>query len=213
MTAFTNQGPATVPADLRRAIWAMIEQYAAEENIDAAPESVSGLLEWSFDPAAGSASATSSQGSGRIAVAKVPLRKARRVTAITVRIQTGGATLTAGQNLAGLYTPAGAKIAGSETADQSGNWVNAGLHTMALAGGPITITPHELRRWIWVALLTVGTTPPLWRRSTLLPQCNDGTLTHEKRFGLDASTGNTALPASLTPATMADFDGVWAALS
>jgi hypothetical protein len=81
-----------------------------------------------------------------------------------------------------------------------------------LAGGPISLSDFE--DWVYVALLTVGTTPPLFRAATANTlSANAGTAVPRLRYGLDAATGLTAMPAQLTPATMTAREAIWVALS
>lgn len=176
-------------------------------------EILSGLKSQAYDLNAGPRNAAALQGSGRILVVKVPLFGPTTVTNILVDVVTVGATLTAGQNLACLYDSTGAKIANTTTADQSTAWTTTTGKTMAVTGGPTTVDPGAAG-WVWVALLTVGTTVPAFRRSNNDPGvANLGTTTTTRRFALDASTGNTALPANLTPSTMTTYEAVWAGLS
>jgi hypothetical protein len=182
-------------------------------NTRATPVVADGLKGWAYDPATGPRNGAASQGTGKILVVKVELAAAATITNIIVDVFTGGSTLTTNQNLAAVYLATGSKVTSSETADQSTAWTTTGIKTMALAGGPVTVDPGAAV-WVWVALLTVGTTPPLFRRGNNdAAVSNVGTSASTRRFALDASTGNTSMPSSLTPGTMTTFEGAWAALS
>lgn len=114
------------------------------------------LLGWAFDPFGLSVAGT--QVSGQLYLVKIPLRVAATVTNIIMSISAGGATLTAGQNFAVLYSSAGALL--GVTADQSASWASAGLKTMALASPPAVPAG-----FVYAGMWSVGTTPPTFFHS------------------------------------------------
>lgn len=82
------------------------------------------------------------------------------VANMLVTVASASATLTSGQNLAGIYDSSGNLIA--QTADQSGSWNSLGRKVMALtAQGSYTLTlAGGPGIWYWAAVLAVGTTTP-----------------------------------------------------
>jgi hypothetical protein len=130
---------------------------------------------------------------------------------VVVSMQTAGATLTAGQNLAGLYNSAGTQI-GSTTADQSSNWTGAlGIKTMQVSSGGVTASPP----FVIVALLVNGTTAPAFARGYSSNAVN-GNLQASDVFKWSNSPagGITTLPGSIPITTyVANAQAVWAGLS
>jgi len=178
----------------------LVPQYAAD------------LKAWTWDPCTDAGLSAVDQGTGRVHVSRIPVPQRARIGNIWVHVFTGGVTLTAGQNLAWLARSGGIVIPGSVTGDQSGVWNSTGVKTMALAGGAIDLGDIA-EGWLYVALLTVGTTPPLFRASTSnTGTANAGTSTPTLRYGLDAATGVTGV-VNLTPGTMVARPSVWVALS
>jgi hypothetical protein len=166
------------------------------------------LLAWSYDPAVPGAS--SSPTGGTIQLIRLILRTPALVTNVLAHVATAGSGLTAAQNLAGLYTAAGALLSG--TADQTASWGSTGLKTMALT------TPQNLAAGnYYAALLSVGTTPPQFSRSGGLTAeanlLNAGLASSAARFATGPAS-LTALPASITMSGIAlAAVGYWAALS
>ena len=169
------------------------------------------FLAWNYDPADINATAYA-PASGTIQVIRIPVRQALSVTNVCLYQQVAGSGLTAAQNLAGLYTSAGAQI--GVTADQSGVW-NSGtdvLKTMALASGPFAVSPP----FAFLLVLAVGTTPPTWgRKQSNWASASNANLSAAQSRWAAGAAGQTALPASFTPSTYltAAAAQVWAALS
>jgi hypothetical protein len=165
------------------------------------------LITWTMDPALTQAGTILT--SGVLYLARMKLPEASTVTNIIASVTTGGASLTASQNFAALYTSTGTRIA--ITADQSASWTGSGAKTMALAGGPYTLSAGTY----YGALLANGTTPPTFLRghgvstSTL----NIG-LTAAAGRSLTSGTSQTSPPASVTLGSASlDFKAWWLALS
>jgi hypothetical protein len=168
-----------------------------------------GLIAWSFDPV----HAVSSTGtaSGTLALVKVHLRSAATITNVLYAVAAGGTSLTSGQNLVGLYTSAGTRVA--QTADQT-----------TLMGAPQIIvaaftTPYVAAAgayWIGILTNSGGASPQLARSgvSALSDLASVGLTAATRRFGAFGS-GQTALPTSITPASItAVTNGTfWAGLS
>lgn len=123
-----------------------------------APEpDLHGLLGWTFDPANCSNVNALTPTSGTRYFFKVPWKVTKSVTSIVAYIGTAGVTLTAGQSALGIVSSAGVLLA--STGDLSAAFVSAGAVVAPLAGGPVSI-PADASGFVWVELITVGTTTP-----------------------------------------------------
>lgn len=166
-----------------------------------------GLLAWTHDPAT-LRSASNATTSGTVYLMKVKIvNRSTVVSNIILGIEAAGATLTAGQNLVGLYNSSGTRLAVS--ADQSANWTSTGLKTIALT------TPQTLAVGsYYVAILSVGTTPPQFAMGAGgATSVNAGLSTGTARF-LTGPSAQTSLPASITLGSQTPTSGArWAALS
>lgn len=133
--------------------------------------------------------------SGVINLLRVDMQPGAVINNITIDITTGGATLTAGQNLAGIYGPDGTRL--GQTADQSGVWTSSGMKTMALTS-PVTVPAGG---FVYVAILSVGTTPPTLSRgfssSSIMLSVN-ANLAAAAFYFANGPAGQTSLPASIT---------------
>lgn len=164
---------------------------------------------WSFDPAPlGTAAGTALTTAGVVYLVKIPVRMGKNVSTLRVHIVTAGGTLTAGQCFAGLYSASGSKICA--TADQATAWAGTGNLDMTLSSGPFLIQPP----FVWAAFLFNGTTGPAFLRgnTTSFNVANGNTSAAYTRFG-SILTGQTALPGSITPASIARIGTTyWAAV-
>lgn len=116
------------------------------------------LLAASCDPA--TATSLLAISAGFIWLNKIWVPDTITVANMHIGIQVAGASLTAGQNLAGLYDASGNLIC--KTADQATAWQSTGMKSMPLtaeAGQSLTI-PGGPGVWIYGALLANGTTAP-----------------------------------------------------
>lgn len=182
--------------------------FGASGTASASPQPADmGYSGWTYD----TVDITTSAGSilstaGVLYLSKIPLRAAEPVSNIDIYLQTAGVTLTASQCFAGIYDSTGALVATS--ADQSTAWVgSAGRLTMALAGAaPFTVDPP----FVWVALVFNGTTGPKFAVSAASSNAlaNGQTTAAATRYG-SVSSGNTALPASFTPASISKVSAQW----
>lgn len=156
------------------------------------------LAGWTFDPADVQAGTILPVG-GRLELARVRVA-GPLVTSILLSITVAGATLTAGQNFAALFTDAGALL--GATVDQATNWQSTGLRTCALAA-PQSVTPGSFVR---VGLFSVGSTLPTLARGTAAisgAALNAGMAAPTLRYST-ADTGlTTAMPATLGAQTAA----------
>lgn len=145
---------------------------------------------------------------GRLEFIRIRVPVSSSVTNITGFISTAGATLTAGQCFASLFTGAGVLV--GTTADQSGAWVSGGTKTMALASGPFSITAGDYYVGMWYN----GTTAPTWRVGTN----SNTTLTNlgvaaPNLLAGTADTGLTTTPPSPMGAQTGGATLWWMALS
>lgn len=166
-----------------------------------------GLLTWTHDPAT-LRSASNATTSGTVYLCKVKITERSSVVSnVLVGIEVAGATLTAGQSLVGLYNSSGTRLA--QSADQSANWTSTGLKTIALTA-PQTLAVG----YYYVAILSVGTTPPQFAMGAGgSTSVNAGLTTATSRF-LTGPTAQTSLPASITLGSQTPTSGArWAALS
>lgn len=163
-----------------------------------------GMVAWNFDLA--SVIATGALVSGTIYMLRVKLPTATTIVSIRTVVATAGATLTANQNLAGLYSTAGTRL--GVTADLSTTWNTSGAKTSALT------TPYVAAAGIYyVALLSVGSTPPTMGRASATNAGTNGYLTAANYRFATAGTGQTSLPASITMSSMASSgNSYWAGL-
>lgn len=151
-----------------------------------------GLLSWNYDPAMCGAGSTGST-AGTVYLMKIKIvNRSTVVTNILMSVTAAGATLTAGQNFAGLYSSSGTLL--SATADQSAVWNSTGLKTMALSA-PQTLAVGTY----YVAFVSNGTTPPSFMRGADISASgvNAGLTVSTGRF-LTGPTAQTSLPASIT---------------
>jgi hypothetical protein len=153
-----------------------------------------GAVAWSIDPSEATTGTVLT--SGTMIFAAVPVRAATSFSNITFGASSAGATLTAGQNLIGLYDSAGNRVATS--ADQSANWTSTGIKTTAMVGAPIALSAGIY----YVAMLSNGTTPVGVFREANQVSANI------INWNLTASTyrfaelaGQTSLPASIDLST------------
>jgi hypothetical protein len=129
---------------------------------------------------------------------------------VVVTVNTPGATLTAGQNLAALYNSGGTQI-GATTADQSSNWTTVGMKTMQVSAGGVTVSPP----FVVVALLANGTTAPAFARGYSSNAVNGNLVaTDVFKWSNSPAGGITSLPGSIPITTyVANPQAVWAGLS
>jgi hypothetical protein len=131
-------------------------------------------------------------------------------TNMTIPVFTAGATLTAAQNLFGLYDSLGNRVAIS--ADQSASWVTAGDKTAAF-----TVPYAAAAGTYYMSILSNGTTPIAVARSV-----NTGAVQGVINHNLTAATarwsngpaGQTTLPTTITMASRVLINAAyWSGLS
>lgn len=169
-----------------------------------------GLIAWSSDPATGMDGDTPPSGDMRLV--RLILRAPATITNIWCAIVTAGAGLTAGRNLLGLYTAAGALV--GQTADQTTAWGTIGVKSAALT------TPYAAAAGTYyVGFLVAGTTPPALFATSPYPGGGalspvNANLTGATGRSLYGPGGQTALPANITMANNGlNPISVWAAVN
>jgi hypothetical protein len=147
---------------------------------------------------------------GRVQLTRLIRVPAGTITNIEMCVVTIGATLTAGQNFAALYSVATGALLGT-TADQAAAWVVAGSKTMAISGGAISWGGGDL----WVAVFYNGTTGPAFLRSLSGASANGKAAAASARFTRDSvNTGRTTtMPGTLGTLALDNTFCHWAALS
>ena len=181
---------------------------AGDPVLTAPANGYSGYVGMNYDP--GMAVGQSGLTAGVMHMARVDVTTAKTASNLVVSIQTGGATLTAGQNLAGLYDVNGNLLA--SVADQSTAWTSTGHKVMALASS-VALTPGAY----FVGLLFNGTTSPMFLRTVgstaSAATVNLGLSAAQLRWGT-TGTGLTALPATVTMSgRTASGSCLWAGIS
>jgi len=146
--------------------------------------------------------------SGTKYVIRVPVNITETVGNIWIIVTTAGATLTAAQNLCGLYNSAGQQL--QVTGDQSAVWTSTGAKQMALAASTVVTPPY-----VYVEVMSNGTTPAAFARFGQPPSANLNLAGALLRCATNG-TGATALDASITPASLSTSNtpfSFWVGLS
>lgn len=165
-----------------------------------------GLISWSSDPTVQNTSTVLT--AGTIYLTKLYVRN--RVTLSTIHWWVGaaGVTATAGQNEVGVYSSAGARVA---TVNVDAAITSTGLKSSSVT--PTVLDPG----WYWGAgVFNAGTVPGLVRGNGgagITTAMNIGLTASTLRYATNA-TGQTSLPASVTPASnvATAFAGPWFAI-
>lgn len=153
------------------------------------PPAMSGVLAWNYDPEiAGSGGLLVS---GTLYLHKLIVTTAITATNIVIGVTVAGGTLTAGQNLCGIYNASGTLIATS--VDQTTAWGTSGGKACALTA-PVALPAGTY----YVAVLSVGTTPITMAESPGFSVAYNNVLTAAMLRHATNGTGLTALPASRT---------------
>jgi hypothetical protein len=169
-------------------------QSAVIGSYDFAPTN-HGLLGWSFDPRS-IQTAGVALSSGFPYLSRILVPHGLTVSNIWCAVMTGGSGLTSSQCFAGLYDPTGARLA--ITADMSTTWNSTGIKSMALTGSVGVTLP-----WLWVALLSNGTTGPAMGigPNPSIATANVHLSAANSRSGYLSAGSASSLPTSFTPAT------------
>jgi hypothetical protein len=166
-----------------------------------------GMAAWTYDPAL--AQNSSLLTGGTVYLSKVHISEAVTATKVYWWITTAGATPTAGQNFVGLYDSSGNRLA---TTNVDADISSTGLKTTTITGQNLTAGS-----FYWIAMVFNAATAPTIARATgstgLASAVNAGLTSSTYRFATNG-TGQTALPASITPGSnvAAGFAGPWAGI-
>lgn len=172
-----------------------------------------GYVEWNYDPMSITTVGGAAMASGSVHLLKISAANGGTVNNIIIIIGSGTASLTSGQNFAGIYDSSGTRIA--VTGDQTSAWSvvasSAQVITMALTAS-VTL---QAGRDYYVALLANGTTPPLLSvgGGNSVTASNNGLANAVRRFCVNGT--GTSLPSSLTLTsnTSTNARSFWVALS
>lgn len=163
-----------------------------------------GWLAWSADPLLAYTGLIVTGGDAYFI--QVPIRQTATISNVILYVATAGASLTSGENFAGLFSATGTLL--SATADQTTNWQSTGLKTMALSAAQ-TVAAGVY----YVGFYGNGTTLPKFSYNASTNAnfgANSGTY---PRIGIDVTnTGLTTAfhsPAAISATTTA----YWAAVS
>lgn len=163
-----------------------------------------GLIAWS-DPAS-HANDIGQPTAGGVRMIRLTVKRATTISTIWSVITVAGATLTASQNFAGLYTASGTRV--GVTADQSSAWLSTGPKSMAL-----TVAYAAAAGDYYVAILSNGTTTPTFSTvSTGINPSNINLTGAGLRFANGPAT-QTTLPATITMSGNTAAASYWAAVS
>lgn len=164
------------------------------------------LLAWTYDPSVGMGGLIV-PAAGVLHVVKLKLDTAALVSNIVMCVVSQGVTLTSGQNLAALYSSAGALL--GQTATQHTAWQSTGLKTMALSA-PVTVPAG----YVYAGFFTNGSTLPNFARGnqTTAAGGNAGLSAPNLRSATCDTGLTTTLPSTLGTQT-ANAVTWWMALS
>jgi hypothetical protein len=160
-----------------------------------------GIISWAYDPVIGSTG--SAVTAGVLSLTRLNVKQAVTATSIYWHNNSAG-TVTSGQNFIGLYDSTGTRLVSSAIAGTS---VATGFKTQ-------TISQALLPGFYWVAFLFNGTTMPQPIRLATYgaSPINVGLSAAQTRFGT-ILTGQTSLPTSFTPSSIAQSAlSLWAAI-
>lgn len=174
---------------------------------DSSPATQS-FITWSYDPEVVSGSGNILT-SGTVYLHKVYIPANRLVTGVALGVQVAGSTLTAGQSLAGLYDSGGNRVA--ITADQSASWTSTGYKSINFTS---TYTPSATAAgFFYVAILSVGTTPPTLYSTNAPSSLFNGNVTGATLRHATNATTQTTLASTLTLSSSASTGAnSWVAL-
>lgn len=167
-----------------------------------------GMLAWSYDPVAATASSALSTG-GVIHLIKVNLRYAATISSVRYQINTVGSGLTAGQCGVAIYDSSGTARAAS--VDQSTAWATtSGAYNTAM------MTPFAATAgFYWIAFLVNGTTGPALTRgnggSGAGSTINANLTAANFRFAINGS-GNTSFNPIIPSSNTQESIPYWAAI-
>lgn len=201
---YTKPGPGIPLSDLTVSLQNSINSIGFMTPQVPLPSDI-GYLAYSYDPLLADASV--GPVAGDIQLVRVVLRSPQTITNIVATVGTAGNTLTASQNFAGLYDAAGTRVA--LTADQTTAWGTTGTKTMALTAPYVAAAGYY-----YVAFVSNGTAPPLFRSKTNLGGAFISGASAANSFRFATNGTGTSLPATITPGSNVVSDkAIWVALT
>lgn len=156
-----------------------------------------GLIAWAYDPVIGSTGSATTAG----VLSLIRLNVKQSVTATSIYWHNNSAgTVTSGQNFVGLYDSAGNRL---QSVSIAGTSIGTGFKTHTISQA---LTPG----FYWVALLFNGSTMPQPIRLATYSgtAINVNLSAAQTRFGTIGS-GQTSLPATITPGSIATSAFSW----
>lgn len=176
------------------------------------------LLGFSFDPSAAATLTTVLPAAATLYLARVPI-PANPITVTNLWAYLGALGTTSASNAFLAMFKSDGTIIG-QTADQGSAWITGGTtgaKEIAIAGGPVVVTPLAADDFVWVAPYVGtagGTLPAFARNGGTTAFFNIGTSTARSRFGQIAQASTASL-ASITPGSIsqASTDAWWAGIS
>lgn len=165
------------------------------------------LIGWTFDPYTGVQGGVILATAGLAYTCRVRVLRST-ITNVNLHFTVAGATLTAGQCFAAVYSDAGALL--GTTVDQATNWASSGYKTCTLSS-PITgLTPYT---WVRVVWWFNGTTGPTLSRAI---NSNTAITNAGMASNFRSATANTGLTTA-APGTLGALTGFltgwWVGLS
>lgn len=167
----------------------------------------SALIAWAYDPTGNTASTVALGTAGTLYVIKLHVGAPTSITNIVMDVNAAGASLTTGQCFAALYNASTGALVGT-TADQSTAWTTTGIKTMALSGGPFSVSEG----YYYVAVWFNGTTGPAFSRTQGTSIINVGLAATASRWGTANTSITTTAPSTLGTIAAAS-NSYWAAVS
>lgn len=166
-----------------------------------------GYVTWDYaNTAAVNSSATVN---GTVHLFQVELRYATTLSKVAVNVATNGSGITANQNFLGVYDSGGTR----RLVTAAGG-IDAGLAASGALLANFTGSYAAPAGFYWIAIVSNATTPPqLARANGNISAANFGLVTATLRFATNG-TGQTTLPASITPASNSTTNAItfWGAL-
>lgn len=165
------------------------------------------LVAWSTDPTH-NVNSTVLTGGTVYLTALYPAKDAS-ITKLYFHINAVATTPTAGQNFVGLYSSAGTRL---QTTGVDSEVLATGLITVTITAQAVTAGS-----FYWVGMVFNAATPPSVGRAAgttgIGAVANVGLAAASYRYAING-TGQTSLPASITPAsnTQTTFGGPWVAM-
>lgn len=201
-------GP-TAPTDANFELWVDSDATGlALTDLDSryvTPMVEHGLVAWTYDPAL-AVNSTVLTG-GTVYLARVRPRSTASVTKIYWHVATVAVTPTSSQNEIGIYSSSGTRLV---TANVDADVTSTGLKVTTIASTELTAGSSY-----WIAMVFNASTPPALARSTGLAGAsglaNAGLTAVNYRFATNGTT-QTALPATITPASNAAGLPLWVAV-